>query len=85
MNRTEPIQVTVHLGTILQKRTAGGNQRKLEVCLPVGACLEDLIRELELAIEPDHLLLAVNGRTAQLATMLAAGDRVHLMMPISGG
>ena len=79
------LDVTVHLGTILQKKTARGNQRRLELNLAEGSTLADLIRELELDQNPDQLLLAVNGRAANLETELENGDKIHLMMPISGG
>lgn len=77
--------VTVHLGTILQKKTPRGNKRMLEVSLDKGSSVADLIRLLELEIDPEQLLLAVNGRVAKLNTKLENGHKVHLMMPISGG
>jgi sulfur carrier protein ThiS len=79
------LTVTVLLGTILQKKTPQGNQRRLKVSLKDGAAILDLIYHLDLEIEPDYLLLAVNGRTAEVDQVLAEGDKVHLMMPISGG
>ena len=78
-------KVTVFLGTILQKKTPQGNQRRLEVSLPDDSTILKLIDELEIEIDPVHLLLAVNGRTAELDQVLADDDKVHLMMPISGG
>ncbi len=79
------LTVTVFLGTILQKKTPQGNQRRLKISLEEGAAILDLIHHLDLEIEPDYLLLAVNGKTAGLDQILADGDKVHLMMPISGG
>ena len=79
------LTVKVFLGTILQKKTPQGNQRRLKVSLEEGAAILDLINQLDLKIEPDYLLLAVNGRTAEVDQILADGDKVHLMMPISGG
>jgi molybdopterin converting factor small subunit len=40
---------------------------------------------LEIELEPEHLLLVVNGRTAQLQRVLRDGDQVNLMPAISGG
>ncbi|MCK4800905.1 MAG: MoaD/ThiS family protein [Anaerolineales bacterium] len=79
------LTVTVFLGTILQKKTPQGNQRRLKVSLDEGASIVDLIYHLDLEVEPDYLLLAVNGRIAELDQLLAEDDKVHLMMPISGG
>jgi sulfur carrier protein ThiS len=79
------ITVTVHLGTILQKKTPEGVKRRLEVALEEDSSLLDLIEYLDLELDPGQLLLAVNGRGAELTHILADQDRVHLMMPISGG
>jgi sulfur carrier protein ThiS len=77
--------VTVFLGTILQKKTPQGNQRKLEITLEEGKTILDLIQHLEIEIDPDYLLLALNGRAAKLDQVIKDKDRIHLMLPISGG
>jgi sulfur carrier protein ThiS len=79
------VRVTVNLGTVLQIKTSQGLQRKLEITLAGEATLGELIKVLGLDVDPDNLLLAVNGRAAKLDTALEEGDQVHLMMPISGG
>lgn len=55
-----------------------------EVTLPDDATIADLIRRLEV---DDQLvcLVAVNGRAAESATILADGDSVDLIPPITGG
>jgi sulfur carrier protein ThiS len=78
-------KVTVFLGTILQKKTPQGNQRKLEVTLEEGKTILDLIQQLEIEIDPDYLLLALNGRAAKLDQVIKDKDKIHLMLPISGG
>jgi molybdopterin converting factor small subunit len=77
--------ITVHLHTILQRPTPEGLVDRLEVTLPPGSSLEALINHLEIELELDALLLAVNGRMADADQMLADGDRVNLMPAISGG
>jgi sulfur carrier protein ThiS len=47
--------------------------------------VRDVVEHLNLAVEPEMLLLAVNGDVAELTTKLSEGDQVHLMLPISGG
>jgi sulfur carrier protein ThiS len=78
-------RVTVHLGSILSKNIGRGNERRLEISLQEGGTIADLVQILKLELEPEKLLLAVNGRVARPDTVLEDGDRVHLMMPISGG
>ena len=77
--------VTVHLHTILQKPTDHGLVNRLLIELPDGAQLADLIEHLEIELEPEALLLAVNGRVADPERQLEDGDQVNLMPAISGG
>lgn len=79
------ITITVHLHTILQRQTSEGLVSRLEVEIPTGSSVADLLNFLEIDLEPEHLLLAVNGRVADLHQTLHAGDQVNLMPAISGG
>ncbi len=79
------IRVSVHLHTILQKQTERGLVDRLQVDLPDGSRVADLLAKLEIEIQPDALLLAVNGRVAELERLLDDGDEVNLMPAISGG
>ena len=73
----------VHLHTSLRRRPPEGLVRRLEVALPAGGTLADLLRALDLQAE--GLLLVVNGRTAHLARVLEEADEVHLIPALSGG
>jgi sulfur carrier protein ThiS len=79
------MKITVHLHSILQRKTPQGLQRKLEVELPEGSTIRDLVETLDIEIDPEHLSLALNGRVTRLEQVLEDGDKVHLMVPISGG
>jgi sulfur carrier protein ThiS len=79
------MKIVVHLHSILQRKTPQGLQRKLEVELPEGSTIQDLVEHLEVEVAPEHLSLALNGRVARLEQALRDGDKVHLMVPISGG
>ena len=57
----------------------------MEVELDGKGTVRDVIEQLEMSIDPEALLLAVNGDIAELTTKLSDGDQVHLMLPISGG
>jgi molybdopterin converting factor small subunit len=79
------MRVTVHLHTILQRPSPEGLQRVIEVELPAGATLAQLIDVLEIELPMDAVLTAVNGRTAGLECALANGDQVRIMPAMSGG
>jgi sulfur carrier protein ThiS len=77
--------VTVHLHTTLQRQTPTGAVRRLEVTLPAGSTLADLLVRLQVEPHQDSILLVINGRQAQATQGLADGDEVHLMPALSGG
>ena len=79
------MNISVHLHTILQRQTPEGPVGRVDVCLPEGSTVADLLEHLEVALEPDALLLVVNGRMAELEQTLHEGDQVNLMPAISGG
>ena len=76
------MQVSIRLFAGLRER-AGTGARELE--LADGATVADVWRALELGDEPAGLLYAVNKRYAGAATVLADGDEVALIPPVSGG
>ena len=77
--------ITVYLHTILQKKTAEGVLRSLELSVPEGSKVEDVLACLEIKIYPDDLLITVNGQVADESQVLFTGDRVDLIPAISGG
>lgn len=77
------IEVIFH--STLVSYSPDGVSRRQALQLAEGSSLADLIRQLGIEAEREKLLLAINGRVAQEAAQLSEGDRVHLMMPISGG
>ena len=79
------MHVSVYLHTILQRHTPQGIVRQLEVTLPPGSNLLDLLGELNIELDPEHIMLVVNGVMVDEHTVLSDGDRVNLMPAISGG
>lgn len=79
------MRVTVHLHTILQRQTAEGILSRLEVALPAGSSVQELIQQIHIDLDPEYLLLAVNGRVVVPEHVLQDGDQVNLMPAISGG
>jgi len=77
--------VSVYLHTILQRHTPLGIVRQLDVTLPPGSNLLDLLRALNVEFHPEQIMLVVNGVMTDELTLLSDGDRVNLMPAISGG
>ena len=82
---TESITVSVRLHTILQKETPQGMIRRLDVHLPPGRDLVDLLRYLEIDFPKEAMILVVNGRVVEEDYRLEDGDAVSLMPALSGG
>ncbi len=79
------ISVQVHLHTILQRESSSGTINRLDLNLAEGTTISQLLALLDIRLDPDALLLALNGLMADLDSTLASGDVVHLMPAISGG
>ncbi|NJN53487.1 MAG: MoaD/ThiS family protein [Anaerolineae bacterium] len=79
------IPVTVHLYTILQRQTPDGPQRQLEVLLPPGSTIADLIAYLGITLPEEAMLVVMNGRHTDTTHILHPHDHVHLMPAMSGG
>ncbi len=76
------MRVTVRLFAGLRER-AGFGERTLE--LDNGAVLGDVWAALDLGDEPNGLLYALNRAYATATDVLADGDEVALIPPVSGG
>ncbi len=85
MNIIPQMDITVHLHTILQRETAVGLQRQIQLSLSEGSTVQDVAALLEIKMPLDAMLLVVNGRLAHPDTGLKSGDNLHLMPAISGG
>jgi molybdopterin synthase catalytic subunit len=76
------MRITVRLFAGLREQ-AGATMRELE--LPTGARLGDVWAPLDLGEEPEGLLYAVNKDYASGDRLLAEGDEIALIPPVSGG
>ena len=76
------MEVRVRLFAALRERAGAGT---VELELPEGAAVGDVWRALELGDEPPGILFAVNRTYAERGQVLAAGDEVALIPPVSGG
>ena len=79
------MKVEVNLHTTLQRQTAQGTQRCIDLDLPAGSTLADVLALLQVQLDPENLLLVVNGKLAEENYRLAEGDRVSLIPAMSGG
>jgi MoaE-MoaD fusion protein len=76
------MHVTVRLFAALRER-AGTGRRELE--LPPGATAGDVFAALAIGSEPPGLAYAVNQEYAERSAVLADGDEIALIPPVSGG
>ena len=76
------MSVTVRLFAGLRER-AGWSERSFDV--PEGTCVVDVWALLDLGAQPRGLLYAVNHEYAVEDRVLASGDEVALIPPVSGG
>lgn len=73
----------VRLYAELARRMADG-QRQLELELPAGSSIGDLLSHLQVPEEP-AVIVGRNGRLAGPAESLTDGDRIELMTQMEGG
>jgi len=76
------VRVRVKLFAGLRER-AGSRERELE--LADAATVGDVWRALDLGVEPEGMLYAVNREYAAPEQALGEGDEVALIPPVSGG
>ena len=77
--------VNLHLHTLLQRPSPNGLIRQLEVELPPGATLQDLLKREGIVVDDENFLLVVNNRNVEADQVLNDGDDVDLIPAISGG
>lgn len=77
------IQVELH--TMLQIQTPEGTKCCISLTLPEGASVHDVLHHLDIQLDPEHLLLAVNRRVVEPEHVLADGDKVDIIPAMSGG
>jgi len=77
--------VNVHLHTLLQRPSPNGLIRQLQVELPPGATLNDLLTREGIIVDDENFLLVVNSRNVEPDQVLNDGDDVDLIPAISGG
>lgn len=77
--------VHVRLHTALQRVRADGRTGALDLDLPHGAIVGDALAALDLAPDPEALLLVLNRRMVDEDESLAEGDTLDLIPAISGG
>ena len=58
---------------------------KMVIEVTEGCTISALYKELNIGLDPDAVLIVVNGQLAEAADVLHTGDQVHLMSAISGG
>ena len=79
------MKIEVQLHTTLQKETPQGMQRCIDLEMPEGSTILDVLQALKLELAPEHLLLVVEGKVVEEGYVLREGERVNLIPAMSGG
>ena len=79
------MKIEVQLHTILQRQTPQGLQRCVDLEIPPGSTLLDLLHILELELDPEQLLLVVDSKVVDENHVLVEGEQVSLIPAMSGG
>jgi sulfur carrier protein ThiS len=77
--------VNLQLHTLLQRPSPDGLIRRLQVELPPGSTLQDLLTRQGIVIDDENFLTVVNNRNVEPDQVLKDGDEVDLIPAISGG
>ena len=79
------MKIEVQLHTVLQRQTPFGLQRCIDLEMPPGSTLLDLLHILELELDPEQVLLVVNSKVVDENYILTEGEQVSLIPAMSGG
>jgi sulfur carrier protein ThiS len=79
------MKIEVQLHTVLQRQTPQGLQRCIDLDLPPGSRLLDLLQLLGLELDPEQVLLVVDSKVVDVNHILAEGEKVSLIPAMSGG
>ena len=79
------MKIEVQLHTTLQKQTSEGMQRCIDLEMPEGSTIRDIMERLALELAPEHLLLVVEGKVVEEGYVLREGEKVSLIPAMSGG
>ena len=77
--------IHVSLHTTLQGVSADGRTSQIDLDLPEGIQVKDVLARLEILAAPDSLILVVNQRVVEAGQLLVNGDRLDIVPAISGG
>ena len=79
------MKIEVHLHATLRIKDQEGGWQVISIDLEDNAVIKDLLDQLDLSLEPEHLLIVLNGKTAEIDQVLTDGDILNLMTAVSGG
>ena len=79
------MKIEVHLHATLRIKNQEGGWHVVTIELPERKTINDVLDHVQINLEPDHLLIALNGKTAEIDQELRDGDVLNLMTAISGG
>jgi molybdopterin converting factor small subunit len=77
--------IHVNLHTILQRQKSKDRREKVEINLPDGSTVADLIKQLGITLPDDALLVIIRNHLCDPHQVLSNEDTVDLIPALSGG
>jgi molybdopterin converting factor small subunit len=77
--------IHINLHTILQKQKSKNRLEKIDLILPEGSSVADLIKQLEITLPDEALLVIIKNHVCDPKHVLLNEDIVDLIPALSGG
>ena len=79
------MKIEVRLHATLRLNRSGEVWKPVDLDMPVGSSIRDVIDNLSIDVDPEHMLFVRNGKNVELDQILKDGDILNLMTAVSGG
>jgi sulfur carrier protein ThiS len=77
--------IHINLHTILQKQKNKSRLERIDMVVPDGTTVEDLLKRLEITLPEDALLVIIKNHVYDHKHELSNGDYIDIIPAISGG
>lgn len=79
------MKVSVNFHTTLRDEIKLGAEHSIQVEIIVGWTVKKLLQELSINIDPEFIIILINGRIENENSILKEGDKIDFVPAIAGG
>jgi sulfur carrier protein ThiS len=79
------MKVSVNFHTTLRDEIMLGAEHSIQVEIVVGWTVKKLLQELSINIDPEFIIILINGQIENENTILTEGDKLDFVPAIAGG